>query len=204
MFKNTYLFNATNILIVNWLSWQLKNCDIFSVAPSVINENVKKMFCSIVHCGHEIFDTVQSDSIQRWRLSVSKPEFWYFLLRSIVLGTKVTAQLSENLEPPKILCIHVNWHFICSICLKYSGVFFFCHFSTQAVLDFLLSFISLSHNQLLSLILTSTYSPLCFYLSPFNIKGWWFYMIVIIESTNLNEHCFSLGGLHTIFVWQVK
>ncbi len=110
-----------------------------------------KMFYYIVHCGHEIFDTVQSDSIQRWRLSVSRPEFWYFVLRSIVKGTKVTAQLSENLEPPKILCIHVNWHFICSSCLKYSGVFSYWHFSTHAVLDFLLSFISLSHNQLLSL-----------------------------------------------------
>jgi hypothetical protein len=39
----------------------------------------------------------------------------------------------------------------------------------------------LIHSLSFSLSLSSAYSPLCFYLSPFYIKGYWFCMSVIIE-----------------------
>ncbi len=106
-----------------------------------------------------------------------------FVVRHIVKGTKVTAQFSKNLEPSKIIYICVDWHFICSMYLKYSGVFFNSHFSTHAILDSLLCCLFPSLNLLLSfsLSLFCAHTPLCFYLPLFNIKGYWFCMIGIIE-----------------------
>ncbi len=43
------------------------------------------------------------------------------VVRHIVKGTKVTAQFSENLVPPNIIYVRVDWRFIY---LKYSGVYF--------------------------------------------------------------------------------
>jgi hypothetical protein len=67
-------------------------------------------------------------------------------------------------------------HFICSICLKYSGVFPNSHLSTHAISVSLLHSVSRSVNPLLSISLTllSDYYPLCFYLPLFYTKGNWF------------------------------
>ncbi len=56
------------------------------------------------------------------------------------------------------------------------GVFSNHHLSTHAVSDSFLCSVSHSLNLLLSfyLFLSSAYSPLCFYLPPFYIKGHWF------------------------------
>jgi hypothetical protein len=45
--KNTYLLIKANVLVINFLQWH-KNCDNFSVVPSIINEN-EKMCRSIVN-----------------------------------------------------------------------------------------------------------------------------------------------------------
>jgi len=117
------------------------------------------------------------------------------VVRCIIKGTKVTAQFNNKLVPAQIIYICVDWHFICSIYLKYSSVLSNGHFSTHAISDSHLCSISHSLNLLLSfsLSLSSAFSPLCFYLSLFNIKGWWFCMMGIIEQTGLNKPCFSFG-----------
>ncbi len=80
--------------------------------------------------------------------------------------------------------IPLDWHFICSIYLKYSGAFFNGHLSTHAISDSLLCYISHSLNPLLSfsLSLSPAYTPLCFYLPLIYIKGNWF-----VWSASLNK-----------------
>ncbi len=107
------------------------------------------------------------------------PLWWDTLLRE----QKSQQSLAKNLGLPKIIYIRVDWRFTCSIYFELSGVFSNGHFSTYAILDSLLSSVSLSLNPFLSfsLFLSSAYSPFCFYLSLFNIKGGGLRMIGIIE-----------------------
>ncbi len=80
--------------------------------------------------------------------------FLWCVVRHIIKGTKVTAQFSKNLEPPKIIYNCIDWHFICFIYSKYSGVFSNGYFSTHAILDSLTGSVSHSHNPLFSLSLS--------------------------------------------------
>ncbi len=84
--------------------------------------------------------------------------------------------------------IPFDWNFICSIDLKYSGVLSNGHFSTHAISDSRLRSVSHSLNLLLSfsLYLSSAYSPLHFYPSPFHIKRNWF-----VWSAFLNKHIWT-------------
>ncbi len=105
-----------------------------------------------------------------------------------------------KLKPPKTIYVLFDWCYICSIELKYSGVFSNCHFSTHDIYNYLLHPISRPHNLLLSfsLSISSTYSPLCFYQPPFYIKGNWFGWSASLNKciwTNVVPH---LGFAHNI------
>jgi hypothetical protein len=103
----------------------------------------------------------------------------------LVKGNKSHGTEPRKSETTQTIYFLVDWCFICSIDLKYSGVFSNCHFSTHGILDSLLCSFSHSLNLLLSfsLSLSSAHSPLCFYLPPFHIKGYWF-----VWSGSLNKH----------------
>jgi len=51
MFKNAFLFNKTKVSVVNWLSW-IKNCNTFSVVPSIINVNAKNAFSHYIRLSY--------------------------------------------------------------------------------------------------------------------------------------------------------
>ncbi len=73
---------------------------------------------------------------------------------------KVTAQYSKYETIPKTIFNCVDWHFICSVYPKYSGVISNGHFSTHAFLDSLLCSISHSLDLLLSFSLSLPLSRL--------------------------------------------
>ncbi len=94
----------------------------------------------------------------------------------------------------------LDWHFICSIDLKYSCIFSNGQFSTHAVSHSLLCSIFQSVNSLLSfsLSLSSAHSPLCFYLPPFYIKGNWFVWLASLKKCIWMSVVPHLGFAHNV------
>ncbi len=116
-------------------------------------------------CSNMIIDWKKESQIElHFQFSKLKFQIILIVVGCIIKGKKVTAHFSKNWEPPKIIYICVDWHFICSIYLKYSGVFSNNHFSTHTALDSLLGSVFHPLNLLLSfsLSLSLAHFPLCF------------------------------------------